>query len=155
MIEYINHVTLGTGHARKSYKGEINKELFFKIKRIFEESLDKNGVCLNIDGKNYKIKTTLQQNCGMTTLYRVMPEMDLPLLTNAYSDVDYEAFDLLQSSNMMPTKVKVLRPQLPYIVDRIEFGIMLDKEATSWTGDFSKCIGWIAIAGIDIIKEDN
>ena len=40
----INHITLNTGHSRKSYVSEIDKSLWFEIQNIIKQAQTKKGV---------------------------------------------------------------------------------------------------------------
>ena len=46
----------------------------------------------------------------------------------------------------MTSKTKLAeQPEVPYIADRVEVGAYLHKDALKWTGDFSRCMGWISL----------
>lgn len=155
MIKQINHFTLNSGHNRKSEKTDINKELFFKLNSLFQESLKDGGVAMELQGKNFIVDSTLEEGCGLTTLYIIFGSDKIPLLTTAYSDESYTAYDMLVDvyKKFYPNaKVLPIRPQLPYIADLIFPSIALMPDVATWTGDFTKCMGWIAIAGPDVIK---
>ena len=83
---------MNTGQSRKSYPNEVDRELYFILKRILKDSFQSEGA---------------------------------------------------------------IQPSAPYIADRIEIGAMADLKATKWTGDMSKCLGWIALFPEEIRGELN
>ena len=56
-------------------------------------------------------------------------------------------WELLHTTSMLPLKTSPkFPPEVPYIADRIEVGSVLNMDAMRWTGDFSRCMGWIYLA---------
>jgi hypothetical protein len=148
-MEYINHLTLQSGHIRKSYKSEIGKELFFILNSLFASSIGE-GTIMTIDHKDYWINTTSTNDGGLTTLSLIQGNTKIPMLTVGFSKTNYTVYNALVKSALIPV-LKDVKPPIPYIVDRIEPGLLMDVSVSEWSGDFSKCIGWIALAGRELI----
>ncbi|MFS0643749.1 hypothetical protein [Siminovitchia sp. 179-K 8D1 HS] len=142
-MEYINHVTITTGHSRKTYPNEVDKELYFILKRIYKDCFKNNGTEIM---ENYRIKGTISEIGILMTIFN---NEDLPVLTTAISNSDHDGvlWEMLHSNTMMPIVTdSKKRIGLPYIADRLEVGAISSIDAMKWTGDFSRCMGWIALA---------
>ncbi|MEB3103112.1 hypothetical protein [Ferviditalea candida] len=143
-MKYLNHITLNTGHIQKTYPGEVNKQLYLKLQRIYKESL--NGEAEVLDG--YTAKSTSTDNGTLITLFRD----DAPILTTAISsNDDGMIWEMIHNSAASPLYTKLSDPlPIPYIADRLEVGVVLHMDALQWTGDFSRCMGWIILAPEEI-----
>lgn len=142
-MEYINHITLNTGHIRKTTPNEVNKEIYFILNRIYKESFSKNGAKIF---DKYVVKST---NSDIGVIFTLFDEQGIPIITSGISKNDYkgELWKMLHETTEMPMKTSPnQKPALPYIADRLEFGAMFHMNALQWTGDFSKCMGWITLA---------
>ena len=139
-MKYINHVTLNTGHTRKSYPNEVDRELYFILKRILNDSFQPEGAKL-FDA--YILKGTPLESGAIFTLYK---DGKIPILTTAATrNQNSELWKMLLETSTITINKKLAEPIAPYIVDRIEIGLVFDLQASSWTGDMSKCLGWIAL----------
>lgn len=137
-LAYINHVTLTTGHVRKTYPREINKEIYFKLNRILQESISPNGAELFA---GYRVKITRIEGGAIST---VLGPGGAPVLTTLCTrDDDGTLWQMIHEHASLPivTDPKK-RPQLPYIADKLEIGATMHMDAMSWTGDFARSIGW-------------
>lgn len=141
MPDYINHITLNTGQSRKSYPNEVDRELYFILKRILNDSFQLEGAKL-FDA--YILKGTPLESGAIFTLYK---DGKIPILTTAATKRrDTELWESLHTTSVIPLYTKKeFQPSAPYVADRVEIGAMLDLEATKWTGDMAKCLGWITL----------
>lgn len=139
-VEYINHITLNSGHIRKAYPEEVNKDLYFRLRQIFKRSLTPDGVEM-FDG--YIVKTTQTEIGSITTIFKE----GVPIITTACSKNDTGIlWKSMHETSMVPLKTKVTdKFMLPYIADRIEVGAMFHIDAMEWTGDFARCMGWMIL----------
>lgn len=142
-MKYINHITLNTGHTRNSYPNEVSKELYFILKRLQKELLSENGAEI-IDG--YRAEGKYAKGHGLLiTLYS---KNKIPILTSIVVNENDDDFlwKLLHEHSTTPLKTKATNPpKKPYIADKIEIGAIAHMDAMEWTGDFSKCIGWMYV----------
>lgn len=140
-MNYINHITLNTGHIRKTKPNEVNKELYFILKRLYRDSL-KEEVEIH---KGYTMKS-VQDSLG--TVITVYSKEKSPILTTAISKTD--TLGLLwkmMHDTPFPLATSPNKPiTVPYIADRVEIGAIHNLDAMKWTGDFSRCMGWIILA---------
>lgn len=139
-MNFINHITLNTGHMRKTYPHEVDKELYFILKRIYKESLNENGAMLFDE---YKVKGTAFYGGVLITVSKDQ----LPIITVAVSKFkNDDLWNALHETATIPLKTKADDPvKAPFIADRIEFGAAMNLDSMRWTGDFSRCMGWIVV----------
>lgn len=141
MFEHINHVTLTTGRTRKTYPHEVSKELYFVLQRIVRESTRAGGVELF---EGYRLKTTREGDVAIATVYA---DGDLPILTTAAAPTSNPTLWQLMHNTDQPLMTDPDKPVSgPFIADRLEIGAMQHADALEWTGDFSRCFGWIVLA---------
>jgi hypothetical protein len=149
-ISYLNHITLTTGHCRKTYPEEIDKDLYFELRGLFKKSLREETDLHN----GYSIKSTETPIGSLITLFGEYEGDKVPILTVGCSiDDTGELWELLHSTSTIPLVSKSTdKIQLPYIADRLEVGSEMFLDSLKWTGSFSKCMGWICLAPEKIRK---
>lgn len=140
-MEHINHITLNTGHIRKTYPHEVDKDLYFKLRQIYKKSLSPDGTEL-FDG--FIVKTTQTEIGAITTIFKA----GVPILTTACSkNDDGSLWKSMHEYSTVPLQTKPTdKIPLPYIADRVEIGAVFYPGATQWTGDFARCMGWMILA---------
>lgn len=141
-MEYINHITLNTGHIRKSYSHEINKEVYFVLNRIYKDIFNDGA---KVYGEFTAKGTFDPENGVIITLFGAMGE---PIITTGISDRKRSLiWKLLHDTSTAPLITKPqFPPKAPYIADRLEIGALTNMDALKWTGDFTRCMGWICLA---------
>lgn len=147
-MKYLYHVTLQTGHMRKSLRSEVDSELMNQLNEIFEKSVDK-PTTLEFN-PTYSVRSTAATEGYFITLKGNKKGKQIPILTLGVSLDSYVPWDLLHDPNTLSLPIKTKRedkPPLPYLADRLEVGAAYFYEALSWTGDFSRCMAWAALEG--------
>ncbi len=141
-MKYINHITLNSGHIRKTYSSEIEQGFYFKLMRIYKDIFKKEGTDI-IDG--YIAKGTNEPGNGV--LITVFGPDGVPILTTGITkNENNTVWDLLHTTSMAPLKTSAASPpEVPFIADRLEIGAMIHMDALKWTGDFTRCMGWICL----------
>lgn len=141
-MKYINHITLTSGHMRKTYPHEIDKRIYFRMNRLVKESLE---------GKKpeifpgYYLRATRVENSAVATIHSQRD--DIPVLTTACTDEYADLWKYMHDTATTPVTTKVSDPPpYPYIADRLELGAVLHPDALRWTGDFARCFGWFILA---------
>jgi hypothetical protein len=140
-MKYINHITLNTGHVRKTYPDEVNKEIYFILKRILRDSMKPSGAEVY---QGYTLRTTQDGGSTIATIYHRDGAAILTTLCTKFGDD--EAWKILHEYSTAPLATKPTEPiAAPYIADRLEIGAAFHMDAMGWTGDLSRCLGWIVI----------
>jgi len=151
-MDYINHITLNTGHCTKSYPNETDRVMYPYLKEIYEEMFNDNGAVIN-DGfvaKGYK-----QGKSGIVIKIYCTYTGAHVLTSFITKNNNNRVWKKLHSKVLFPLKTHSMAPpKPPYIADRIEVGALLHSEAMLWTGSFIRCMGWFIISP-DTLKEES
>ncbi|GED65609.1 hypothetical protein [Lysinibacillus fusiformis] len=145
----INHITLNSGHIRKTNSNEVSKDLYFTLNRIYKDSFEEIGTEL-FDG--YTVKSTFKEIHGVITT--IFDTNGIPVFTTA-SVINFESkmWEILHESSALPLRTNIdTPPQTPYIADRLEQGYFLHLDVSEWSGDFARCFGWMYINPKSILK---
>ena len=142
-VKYINHYTVSTSHNRVSYPGEVNKGLYFKLKNIVDDAI--NGKKTEILEGIY-LTLTADTDCYAATLWL---DDSTPLITTLGADTKSGRDKIHKAvmddySDFMPQPIII--PVCPVIVDVILPPAILRPDIFEWTGDLTKCLGWMLIA---------
>lgn len=151
-MEYINHITMNTMDMRKTYPNEVNKDIYFILKRLVNEAkeneyvevLDDTYLSLTIENKDVYAATLLyKRKFPVLTSYGVRKKEDMNYVwgvaTELYKKIVSENIERIPVQN--PAIIDVLYP-----IFNIPFGIF------SWTGDFTRCLGWMLLDPKSIIE---
>lgn len=151
-MEFINHVTLNTMDARKTYPNEVNKDIYFILKGIVSEAkkneyveiLDDIYLSLTIESKDIYAATLLyKKQFPVLTSYGVKKKEDMDYVW----DVATGLYKKITADNIERIPV-----QNPAIIDVLYPIVNVPFEIFSWTGDFTRCLGWILLDPDSIMK---
>mgnify|MGYP004457709947 CR=1 FL=1 len=143
-MEYINHYTLLTGHMRKSYANEVEKEIRERMRKLikFERNVSCNYTVPFMDGTKLHIISD-----GSFYAAAVMAEVkgeDVTLLTTVGCK-DKSGLSLAMKSikdaykDLFGKELTGYEPKLPFIVDiPTPFCVLI----TDWSGDFCRTLAW-------------
>ncbi|NNV07147.1 hypothetical protein ETC03_12225 [Geobacillus sp. MMMUD3] len=139
MSKYINHITLNTGHVRKTFSSEVNKSIYFILSRMRKEIFSVGTEI--VDG--YTAKGTEEKGNG--SIITVYDRQGVPIITTGIAKHKHSTiWKLLHQTTTMPLQTDPSSPpEAPYVADRLEIGALMNMDAMSWTGDFSRCMAWI------------
>ena len=146
---YFLHLTLQTGHTRKSERSEVWPETVELLRPVLERALGGERVPLpRFPG--YSITATKHRRCLLVTLWgqageTARPE-PVPILTVGvalHSRCGAYLWRTLHKDALTPlaTAPEAVPPE-PWVADRIELGAALHLPAMEWTGDFSRSVAW-------------
>jgi hypothetical protein len=141
-MEFINHITLTTGHCRKTFPKEIAGR-YYSIKRVYEGLFSKDGIEIT---EGFYAKCLENFEGGI--LIVVYSPRNLPILTSGISKYkNNNLWKYLHDSSCTPTITNpLIQPEAPYIADRIEIEAINYPNAMTWTADFTRCMGWMFIS---------
>src|SRR5690606_976729 len=110
MIEYIYHITMNTGHIRKTYPDEVDKELYFVLNRIYREALTEQGARLF---EKYILKGSKFEYGAIFTLFGELKNKEInettlaPILTTVSTTKNAEQiWKQLYDISTLPLKTK-------------------------------------------------
>ncbi|MCW3793797.1 hypothetical protein OM416_19580 [Paenibacillus sp. LS1] len=141
-MKQINHITLNTGHIRRSSPDEIDKGMYFALKRIVNDSFGPDGTTV-LDG--YILKSSRIKEATIGTIYA---DDGIPIITTICTETDEPLlWEMMHDTATVPLDTERSKPAAgPYISDRLEVGAMEHLGAMVWSGDFSRCFGWICLS---------
>ncbi len=145
-MEYLNHYTLNTGHNRKSYPEEVDKDMYFILKRMIQDA-KKHEFADVVDGTVMKL--TIEDSGYVVTLFNNIKEKIPLLVTFGCRDGKDAAKIIKEANNFYKTiykkEYKVV-PITPFCLDILLPSSIFNPEVSYWTGDFCKCIAWAILA---------
>lgn len=146
-VTQITHYTLNTGHSKESKPIEVNKDMYFTLKRMARSSQQgKKTEVLN----NVKMELTKEEGSYIITLSKELNGEDVPfLMTMGCRDKEKSAEMLKNAASVYKTvyheEVKIF-PIAPFCLDIIFPTAVYFTEEMSWTGDFCRCMAWMLLA---------
>ena len=135
---YLYHLTLTTGHARKSYRSEISDEALAVCAELIERINARPLAPIEMPGPpGYVIVGEMAGPCGVAQVFTTHGEQ--PLITIGIAT--------RERCGITPWQLlggKGEQPRAPWLAVKIEPGIANDP-AMHWLGDFERCLGWAFI----------
>lgn len=134
---YLYHLTLDTGHARKSYRSEISDDALRLCAELVERIKQSPGIPLTLPGPpGYTISALISGQCMSAQVFADANE--LPLISFAVAARERCGAAIWKKLGGPDGK----QPDAPWLAVRLEVGIVSSMAATEWLGDFERCVGW-------------
>lgn len=136
---YLNHVTLSTGHTRRSPRAEVSDETIKALQPWLKAALaDGKDAPLPGDlGASYSASLTLLDGSLNCTIKR--GTVPLVQFAVAKRSRHTKLWPLLAG---LAGKPDLPEPGTPWVAVRLLPGLQADLSATDWLGDFERCVGW-------------
>lgn len=143
-MEYIHHYTLMTGHMRKSYSNEVEKEIRIRVRELikFERGIscnytvpfmDETKLHIVADGSFYSATVMIEakgEDIVLLTTVGCKDETGLSFAMKAINDAQKE---------LTGKELGECHPKLPFIMDiPTPFCFVI----TDWSGDFCRTLAW-------------
>lgn len=145
-MDYLNHYTLNTGHNRKSYPNEVDKSMYFTLKRMIQDAT-KNEFADVLDGTVMKL--TIENSAYVITLFNDIEEK-IPLLVTFGCKEGKDAANIIKEANNFYKKIynkeSKIVPITPFCLDIIMPSLIFNPQIAEWTGDFCRCMAWSILA---------
>jgi hypothetical protein len=146
---HIHHLTLTTGHSRRSHRDEITPETMRAAGDLLTRGIEAGRLELDMiqpAGHWLRITSTPDRRCLLAT---VSHGDELPLVTFGVAlrprcgaalwrgllDCDPLIYGPMQGD-------PDAQPQTPWCAARIEPGLVYMPDAGAWLGDLERCIAW-------------
>lgn len=144
----LNHITLTTGHIRRSPRSEVAEQVIHDIRAWLDEMLEHQGQrrpMLYVGDEGYT--ATIVADIGLScTIYA--PDSGgqaVPLATFSIarpSDANADEIWSILTENF-PTQSGLRQPATPWCAVAINMnGLALHPDANEWIGDFERCLAW-------------
>lgn len=151
-MTYLHHVTLSTGHLRRSPRAEVAGEVVATLRAMLGEALAAPGAAVAMPEHvqpRCTLSATAEGRCLVATVW-APPEGELrvPLATIGVAGHGRCGARLWESlhAHAAPGLTLATRgqpaPAAPWCGARLEPGIALHPQAASWLGDLERCLAW-------------
>lgn len=136
---YLWHVTLDTGHSRRSYRNEVDDAVITLVRQQINEALSGLHVVIR---PGY---TLMANTAAGALLVTVIADTNAPLCTIAIARNSRQSRDLW-SMLKQPVEIGAVAtgepPPPPWCAVRLYPGLAEHVDALAWLGDFERCVAW-------------
>jgi hypothetical protein len=134
---YLYHLTLNSGHTRKSYRAEISDDALRVCAELISQIEAEPGMRVEMPGPlGYEITGLISGQCMSAQVFAVGQE--LPLVSIAIAARERCGAALWQQLGGEEGK----QPDAPWLAAKLEIGLATLDPAMHWLGDFERCLGW-------------
>jgi len=153
VTRHIHHLTITTGHSRRSWRHEIEPDVLALTRELLVRGLEAGRVDVPAETAGHWMRVTRSGRCLLVT---VMHGEDLPLVTfgvAAHSRGGAQLWRLLCEGAITTAGHRLdpdRPPQEPWCAARLEPGIGYMLGSAEWLGDFERCLAW---AWLDLLAE--
>lgn len=154
-MESINHFTVNTKHNRQIFKGEVAENLYDDLRQVTLDAQTEKGADI-FDDTVFSL--TVEENCYLGTLSVKTKTGLVPVLITAGASTEHsrikmweEMLSLSKEVLRVEQKETVIFPSAPIIMDLITPFAGNHMDIMEWTGDFSRCMGWILLSEYRLI----
>ncbi len=150
LLNEIHHVSLHDGYIEPYGFESLPDEMFKHLFSLFAQSTNADGAELSFSDKAYEIKTeSYKSEGGITTIslkMRYPSWAKAPLLTLGYGRRNLNIFRTIRDGKL-GEKCAIEQVPIPYLVTRVEPGIIMDKQSLAWLTPCARCLAWM---GLDV-----
>jgi len=148
MAAYITHITLDTGHSRRSPAHEVDAAVATLVRQQLDEALA--GMHVEIR-PGYRLMANTAAGALLAT---VIAGADAPLCTIAVARNSRQSkalWDILKQPVDIGALAKGDAPPAPWCAVRLYPALSDHLDALAWIGDFERCAawGWLQRRGAD------
>jgi hypothetical protein len=143
---YLHHVTLTTGHTRRSWRHEIDPGIMSRVADLIETAREETGALIPGVEPRCWLYIDDTARCAVMT---VRLDDDVPLLTFAivaHARCGAQLWRMLHESATTPVATRIAeRPQEPWCAVRIEAGAILfppPHPLLPTLADMERCVAW-------------
>ena len=155
-MRYVEHITLTTGHARRSMSGEVTGAAIAACQVSLAFCLAKPGVHAALaadlpppDMARYSLTATSAGRCLLATVWREAA----PICTigiAGHARCAGRLWTVLHTTATTPlSTTEDDRPQAPWCAARLEPGLATHIAAAEWLGDYERCLAWAWLSRVE------
>lgn len=147
---YLQHVTLDTGHVRRSPRSEVEAETIPAVSRLLSLALAGDEAWIPAVEPRCRLTAAASGRCLVATVWGPdAGEQRVPLATLGVAGRSTCGSRLWRRlhdgrpAEMPALKTDAARvPPEPWCAVRLEPGLALHPEAAEWLGDLERCLAW-------------
>lgn len=152
---YIEHVTLTTGHTRRSPRSEVSDEVVAMLRPLLDRALRGEHVAIPGAVPACTMTGGVHGRCCAVTVWSQDPvsggtarPQPVPIATVGVAEHSRcgaylwrHLHETAQPPQQLATRPDQVPPE-PWCAARLEVGAALVPEAMEWLGDLERCIAW-------------
>jgi len=147
VARWLEHVTLTTGHSRRSYSDEVSPEALAYCRSLIERfTAGEVAEAVPIAAApGYSISGRRSGKCLVATVYADGPPSELiaTIGVAAHSRCGSRLWRELHRWGRVPVVTDPERPPPePWVAAALDEGAAHHLDAMEWLGDFERCLGW-------------
>lgn len=151
MPRYLHHVTLDTGHSRRSYRDEVADAAIAAVHDGLSRALSFAGTHVTVPAQDsgWTYTATASGRCLLVTMWAEIAGEKAPVATfgvASHSRSGAQLWRLLHAPRTLlpPYATSPDRaPAEPWVAARLELGAgLVDPHELAWIADFERVIGW-------------
>lgn len=152
MSRYLHHITLTSGHSRRSYAGEVSPGAVAVCQDLIRRiTSGETAESVEIPGTGCYLSGRASSRCLVASVW--YPGVAASLATigvAAHSRCGATLWRQLHTWRQTPVVTDPLRcPPEPWVAAALDAGIEHHMEAAHWLGDFERCLGWAWVRMVD------
>lgn len=156
MPGYIHHVTLTTGHVRRSPRSEVGDDVLRTLAPLLDRALTGERVPISAPpapGVRYSMSGGVQGRCCAVTLWGERGTELAPILTTHVAAHSRCGAGLWRDVHARNSDAGLAtdpaqHPPAPWCADLLHVGAALHREALAWTGDWARSVAWCWIEAV-------
>ena len=144
---YFNHVTLNTGHSRRSYRHEVGDQAIEALGPILRDLLSGGRPTIPHVPTPCTLTGLQHRQCFLVTVFGPPHGADeVPILTLGVGLEPHCAQEIWTELHKHPitplTTSAAEPPKTPWLAAKVEVGGAQYLETMDWLGDFGRCLAW-------------
>ena len=144
-MSYINHITLSTGHNRRSPKHEVGADTIAWL-RPWLDKLLAGGMPLPLPEPSlaqYSASAHIEQGGLVMTVFAGADAIvTFAVAARSRQSASLWAYMIAQHSSALGLSA----PAVPWIAVAVRDGLASHADAAEWLGDFERCVAWAWLA---------
>ena len=144
-MTYLHHVTVTTGHVRRSVREEISAEALAVCRRLIDEALADTTRTVPVPGVDgYSLAAAATGRCVIATIWADGPPSECVATVGiaGHSRCGARVWHLLHADVAGLATTAEECPPEPWCAARLEEDIVRHVDATEWLGDLERCLAW-------------
>ncbi len=144
-MTYLHHVTLTTGHVRRSVREEISAAALAVCRRLIDEALADTTRTVPVPGVDgYSLAAQAVGRCTTLTVWADGPPSECVGTVGiaSHSRCGAGLWQALHRDGASLATSADQCPPEPWCAARLEEAIVRHVDATEWLGDLERCLAW-------------
>ena len=141
-MTYIDHLTLNTGHLRRSWRGEVADNVVEHTRDLLADAIQSGGdAAMPVPGYRLYVEPFGSRRAALCTVYRgAEPIATIGIAARPARALWGQLIALRH--RLAPEAPPLSEPQAPWCAVMVLPAIRDAVDALDWLGDFERCAAW-------------